>query len=117
MRPAIALISEYWCQISFLLLALITVLSLTPLPDLPQAPGSDKVHHLIAYSALALPAALRGRRNWFLLMPVFVLWSGAIELIQPFVNRHAEVLDLAANTVGLCLGAFLGVVLRRNNNS
>ncbi len=34
----------------------------------------------------------------------FFCWSGAIELIQPYVNRYGEWLDLAANTGGLISG-------------
>ncbi len=99
--------------ISGVTLLLITLLSLVPVAQLPSAPGSDKTHHLIAYFALALPVSLKGGPKWFFLLPVFVLWSGAIELIQPFVNRYGEWLDLAANATGVALGALAGVVLRR----
>jgi len=107
------LVTQYWRQITVLTLALITVLSLTPLAHLPDAPGSDKTHHLIAYFALALPAAMHGGPKWLLLLPVFILWSGAIELIQPFVNRYGEWYDLVANSVGVGLGALAGEILRR----
>jgi len=106
-------VTQYWRQITVLTLALITVLSLTPLAHLPDAPGSDKTHHLVAYFALALPAAMHGGPKWLLLLPVFILWSGAIELIQPFVNRYAEWYDLVANSVGVGLGALAGEMLRR----
>jgi len=107
------LVTQYWRQITVLTLALITVLSLTPLAHLPDAPGSDKTHHLVAYFALALPVAMRGGPKWLLLLPVFILWSGAIELIQPFVNRYGEWYDLVANSVGVGLGALAGEILRR----
>jgi len=107
------LVTQYWRQITVLTLALITVFSLTPLAHLPDAPGSDKTHHLVAYFALALPAAMHGGPKWLLLLPVFILWSGAIELIQPFVNRYAEWYDLVANSVGVGLGALAGEMLRR----
>lgn len=113
MSAIIKLITDYWWQITALVLASITVLSLTPEIHLPEAPGSDKTHHLIAYFLLVLPAALKGGHKWLLLLPIFILWSGAIELIQPFVNRYGEWLDLAANSVGLGLGAFTGEILRR----
>jgi len=107
------LVTQYWRQITVLTLALITVLSLTPLAHLPDAPGSDKTHHLIAYFALALPAAMHGGPKWLLLLPVYILWSGVIELIQPFVNRYGEWYDLVANSVGVGLGALAGEILRR----
>jgi len=106
-------VTQYWRQITVLTLALITVLSLTPLAHLPDAPGSDKTHHLIAYFALALPAAMHGGPKWLLLLPVYILWSGVIELIQPFVNRYGEWYDLVANSVGVGLGALAGEILRR----
>jgi len=106
-------VTQYWRQITVLTLALITVLSLTPLAHLPDAPGSDKTHHLVAYFALALPAAMHGGPKWLLLLPVFILWSGVIELIQPFVNRYGEWYDLVANSVGVGLGALAGEILRR----
>jgi VanZ family protein len=34
----------------------------------------------------------------------FIAWGGVIELIQPYVNRHASLLDLAANTAGIAFG-------------
>jgi len=105
--------ARYWRQITLLVLTLISVLSLMPLAHLPDAPGSDKTHHLIAYFALAFPVALGGERKWFLLIPVYILWGGAIELIQPFVNRYAEWLDFIANSLGVGLGAIVGLALRR----
>jgi VanZ family protein len=106
-------VSKFWWQLTLFFLALITILSLTPISELPAAPGSDKGHHIIAYFTLALPAALHGGPKWFLLMPLFLFWSGAIELIQPLVNRHAEWLDLAANFSGLSLGSIVGYLIRR----
>lgn len=117
MKIITELVSSYWWQLTGFTLALITVLSLTPISELPDVPGSDKGHHLIAYFTLALPAALHGGRRWFLLMPMFLLWSGAIELIQPLVNRHSEWLDLAANCSGLGLGAITGYLIRRCQSS
>ncbi|MEM9240274.1 MAG: hypothetical protein AAGB07_09875, partial [Pseudomonadota bacterium] len=42
-----------------------------------------------------------------------LIWSGAIELVQPFVGRSASLLDLASNAAGLLLGLALGVLLDR----
>lgn len=47
---------------------------------------------------------------------LFVLYSGMIELIQPYVNRYGEWLDLAANTLGLACGLLLAEVFRRLND-
>jgi membrane associated rhomboid family serine protease len=87
----------------------ITLLSLWPLSTLPDVPGNDKFHHFIAYAALMFPAVLAKPRYLLVLGVFFIVWSGAIELVQPYVNRYAEWLDLAANTGGIIAG-FLGAV-------
>jgi VanZ family protein len=33
----------------------------------------------------------------------FIVWSGLIELIQPYVNRYGEWLDMLANMGGVIL--------------
>lgn len=106
-------VATNWRQFSAALLCLITALSLLPLPELPNVPGTDKTHHFVAYAALALPVCLAGKRVALFLLPLFIMWSGAIELIQPLVNRYGEWLDLVANAVGITMGAILGALLRR----
>ncbi|MCG3862587.1 MULTISPECIES: VanZ family protein [unclassified Photobacterium] len=96
-----------WKVITLLILTLITILSLSPQPSLPQVPGTDKTHHFIAYSALIFAIGLKMPKNWYWLFIGFIAWSGAIELIQPYVNRYGEWLDLAANTGGLISGFIL----------
>ena len=64
-------------------------------------PGTDKTHHFIAYCALMLPTALAKPKHWPLLALFFIGWSAAIELIQPYVNRYGEWLDLLANATGV----------------
>ena len=91
-----------------LLLLVITLLSLYPLPALPELPGTDKTHHLIAYGFLAFPAALKGPNKLTILLLCFVTFGGLIELIQPYVNRYGEWLDFIANTAGVALGATIG---------
>ena len=78
-----------------------------------RAAGGDKTHHLIAYAALAGPVALAGPRGWGWVIAGLLGWSGAIELVQPLVNRWRELGDLAANGAGLALGAAAGAALRR----
>ncbi|MFQ5345370.1 MAG: VanZ family protein [Mariprofundus sp.] len=104
-------IRRNWLPISALLLTAITILSLWPLATLPDVPGSDKVHHCLAYAALILPAALRRPEHWLWLALFFFVWSGAIELIQPYVNRYGEWADLAANAGGLLSGMLLGMLV------
>lgn len=90
--------------ITLLIAAAILMGTLIPVSQLPEADGGDKVAHLIAFALLALPLNLAGHPRWLLLNTGFVLFGGAIEFIQPFVDRHGEWLDLGADMVGVAAG-------------
>jgi VanZ family protein len=106
---------RYWQVASIVLLVAITALSLSPLPDFPAPDliSNDKLHHAIAYAALAFPVSLARPRHWWLVLAGFLTWSGTMEMLQPYVNRYGEWADLLANASGLALGGGLGVLLRR----
>ena len=104
MITLLSFIRTYWISITLFTLAVITVLSLSPLEELPSVSGSDKAHHLIAYAALMFPTALRKPNYWPLIGLFFICWSGAIELLQPYVNRYGEWQDMTANITGLVFG-------------
>ena len=93
---------------------ILTVAMLWPLEAPPPAPdGSDKVVHLIAFAALSFPLARTGR---FGLIPVFVgasAFGGLIELIQPSLNRSADMSDWVADILGVVLGMICGLIYRR----
>lgn len=88
--------------------ALIGFATLTPIQN-PGVPGTDKSHHLIAFAALALPLSFSRPplAPWIVLAAT--LYGGVIELIQPFVGRSAEVLDLMADATGAVIGGAVGV--------
>ena len=94
-----------------LLLAFITFLSLWPLEELPSVPGTDKTHHFIAYAFLMLPTALRKPNRWVLFGLFFIAYSGAIELLQPYVNRYGEWNDMLANTAGVVCGLIIAEIV------
>ena len=98
-------------SVSAVLAAVIAVLTLTQLPS-PQigVPGSDKVHHLLAFAALAFPlSAARPRLAPWVVLGV-VGYGGLIEIIQPYTGRQAEWGDLIADAGGAILGSLLGAV-------
>ncbi len=103
-------IQKYWLNITLILLASIATLSLWPAAYLPVVPGTDKTHHFIAYAALMLPTALKQPKYYLAIIAGFVAFGGAIELIQPYVNRSGEWLDVAANTIGLTCGWLIAKV-------
>ena len=107
---AINSVKKHWLPISIIFVSVITVLSLAPLKELSNSPGSDKTNHLIAYAALAYPASLRRPAGWRYTILFFTLYSGLIEIIQPYMNRHSDWIDFVANIIGLALGLILALL-------
>ena len=107
MKLLIDLNNRLWIPATFLVLVATTTASLWPADQLPKVPGTDKTHHFIAYLLLMLPTAIRKPKYWQGFAVFFIAWSGAIELIQPYVNRYGEWLDLAANAGGVFLAIML----------
>lgn len=87
---------------------------MSPLDVLPPAPGSDKLHHFVAYAALCFPLLFKDKRLIIYVLPCGIAYGGAIELVQPYVNRYGEWLDFAANAAGCCIGWGLAVLLRKS---
>ncbi len=102
-------------------LVVITFLSLTPLEALPEVHGGDKLGHFAAYLLLGFFSTLSRKSAQTLIWTLFIilLYSGLIELIQPYVNRHMEFGDFAANTSGAVCGAAIAYafsIYRRINS-
>ena len=112
MRKLFQTMETYWLALSLALLAIITTLSLWPLDNLLLVPGSDKLHHFIAYSALVFPVALSQPQRWILVVIFFILCSGLIELIQPFVGRHGDINDFYADALGSVIGVCLIALIK-----
>jgi len=104
---------ENWKIYTSLIFLIITFLSLYPLQEQPSVPGSDKIHHLIAYSALTICVGLRKPSNYFLIIILFSFYSGLIEIIQPYVNRFREIEDFLFNNLGIFIGLTLGIVTNK----
>lgn len=94
----------------------------TPKPEGVHLPAGhlDKVFHFGAYAVLAGLCALNARHSgrqltlkWFIAWTLILSACAAIdELLQPFVNRQAELLDWSADVAGV-LAAFC-VIGRRS---
>jgi VanZ family protein len=104
-------IEQHWHQLTFIILAVITLFSLWPVAQLPEVPGTDKTHHLIAYLVASFPICIKRPQYWRALLLAIVMYSGLIELLQPYVNRYGEWLDLMANAIGALLAVLLSDVL------
>lgn len=93
----------------------IAVLTLLPATPGPQAilPHQDKLHHFIAFAALAFPIAV-ARPQWVWTAGLIMLiFGGLIEVIQPYVGRGREFADLVADGVGIMAGSALGLFVNR----
>jgi hypothetical protein len=90
--------------VGFVLGALIICLAtLTPADVLPSVPGTDKTHHVIGFAGWAFLCAFGPIKRFLSLSLFIILLGGAIELIQPYVNRYAEWLDFYADAFGVIL--------------
>lgn len=92
------------------LAVIIGLLTLTPAPVPYDAKfvSIDKLYHLIAFAALVFPVIATDSRRWIWAAPLAIAYGGAIELIQPYVNRTGTWEDAIANTVGVAIGVWLG---------
>ena len=92
---------------------IISLATLLPAENLPPAPGSDKLHHIIGFGGWALMCAF-GPIKRFTYMALFIIfWGGAIELIQPSVNRYDEWLDFYADALGVVIVFVIKSLLTR----
>ncbi len=113
MKTFLIFIKNNWAGITLIIMTAITALSLWPMEKLPLVPGTDKTHHFIAYGALMFPAALRKPDKLILLCLLFIAYGGLIELLQPYVNRYGEWLDMAANTGGVVCGLIIAGLINK----
>lgn len=98
--------------VTAILAVVIAVATLAPFPAIGHvnAPGSDKLHHLLVFAALAAPLSFANPRLGLPVVLAAMTYGGLIEVVQPFVGRSAEWQDFGANIVGAVLGAGLGAV-------
>ena len=105
------------CRIGFAACILIVcVLSLLPGDDLPDVAFSDKVHHLVAYCAIALSGLLgyRGLRASIWVIAGSIALGGALEIGQMFVpGRSPDILDFLVNIVGVVTGLIAARLVMR----
>lgn len=85
--------------------------ALTPVETLPDVSGSDKLYHLISFAILTLPIAVIRQKAMWVILSLSIAYGGAIEIIQPLVNRNCEMADLFADTCGAVLGILGGKLL------
>lgn len=97
--------------VSGLIAVTIIWFSLMPIAELPDVPGNDKTHHIIAYAALAIPTAFVYPKRLLMMAVIYIILGGLIEFVQPYVNRYGELLDFMANLSGVIIGSLIGILL------
>ena len=85
--------------------------TLTPVETLPNVSGSDKLYHLISFAILTLPIAIIRPNAMWIILSLSIAYGGAIEVLQPLVNRNCELADLIADACGSMLGILAGKLL------
>jgi VanZ family protein len=95
------------------LTALVVIIVQSLVGDRPETVAVDKLLHFGGYAGLAMlfMLAFRLRRA----LPALVILAGVsylIELVQPLNLRSRDLGDAVANTLGIALGAALGIVIR-----
>ena len=113
--------------LTVLLAVSIVLLSLLPIPDIKFAgdvPLFDKWTHMVMYGVLTLVIWFEYRRThqkynakrllvFAFLAPIAM--GGTLELMQAYLTtcRSGEWLDLVANTIGVCIGSIVGMLLMK----
>ena len=112
--------------VTLLLVLVIILLSLLPMPDMKigeDIPLADKWTHMVMYGTLTLVIWFEYKRShqrlnalrlllFAFLAPIAL--GGALELAQSYLTtcRSGEWLDFVANSIGVCIGTVLGLLLR-----
>lgn len=102
-------------------ICLVSYYSLQPRVEFPvDFWGADKFYHLIAYAWLALlPLLGFSKKRLAMTASLFMIVLGiALELGQRYVpGRKFSFADIAANTLGVLLGIFIGIYRNRSSNT
>jgi len=99
--------------VTVMLAVLTAALTMLRVPVPAGIGGSDKLHHLLAFAALALPVATVRPRWSLALALILAAYGGLIELVQPYVGRSRELADWTADLKGIAAGTVTGIGLNR----
>lgn len=99
---------RHWFRLLVALLTIVTLAALSPSHTAPTVGMGDKSDHLLAFTALALVAALSrpaSARALWLTAAGLLIYGGCIEVAQMAVpGRDSSWADLAADALGIAAG-------------
>jgi VanZ family protein len=100
----------------------VAIFTATHLPGstLPTVAGSDKIHHMLAYTGLAfllgwaIPSRESRLRQLSIVVLIAIAYAGLDELTQAFIpGRHGDPRDWAADVVGIVCGITIYALSRQ----
>jgi VanZ family protein len=111
-------------KLSIIIALAILVVSVIPISAIPKTDVklSDKLGHFIAYAVLSLIVhfetakkfrlSIVSRRLLIYSSLICVIFGVLMEFLQatPFVNRHFELLDMFANSIGVGVGSAIFLI-------
>ena len=103
----------FWIFCSLTIGAVILFLSLAPVVRFTG--GTDKLAHAASYG-IWTAVSLMVFRRWIATIAVLILALAVgvgIEFVQPYIGRVCDVWDMAANAVGMVLGALFAFFILR----
>ena len=108
-----------WLIIGYVLVAVVTFLSLTsdPIDTGLQFLYEDKIYHAFAYFTLMAWFAqiYHGRIQRYLIAIVFIVMGSSFEFLQSLdANRYAEFADIVANVLGVLAGFSITLTEAKN---
>lgn len=102
-----------WRLLLALLLCGVTWLALAPAPPKLLSTGWDKLNHALAFSALAVAAAMGFTSVWWRIGAALLAYGGLIEWLQAYLPpREADLADLLTDGLGIAIGLLLAAGLR-----
>lgn len=100
----------------FILLVVITILSLLPVNSNLDLGNKDKIGHLIAYCALSTNAMLINNfyAKKYAILSMIIAYGFTLELLQGYVpGRDTSIIDGIFNSTGVILGLLVVILVRR----
>lgn len=103
--------SLFWFLLGWMGVGIVVYLSLTSTPVRTTLVYGDKLGHLLAYALLmGWFVQIYQRRGWLVAHALFLLVMGvSIEFLQELNGRYFEYADMAANGIGVLLGAMMAL--------